>query len=242
MSYILAENLKNKRSFVKKLLIISPLFVVALSFVLMPTYFATNSYNWWYIIVLPAMISLIAGLVNLRDEKKLNYKAVFSLDIDLKKIWISKILTIAIYVAVTIMIHMMLTFLVQSMIGQIVVQYEFLQLLLASFLLLIANIWQIPLCLFLAKKLGFIWAVVINTILGIGLGIRFADTSLWIFSPYSYASRMMISVLKILPNGLITDSLNQITTSLPVAIIVSLSLFAILTIITANWFSKLEVK
>ncbi|MDO4661515.1 MAG: lantibiotic immunity ABC transporter MutE/EpiE family permease subunit [Tissierellia bacterium] len=244
MAYILAENLKNKRSFVKKLLFIAPLIVVIQSFILMPSYFTINSYNWWYTIVLPATISLIAGLINLKDDKKLKYKAIFPLDIDLKKIWISKIIIIIIYVAIALVIHMILTFVMQGFVGQVTGSYGFRDLLLASLLLLFANIWQIPLCLFLVKKIGFVGGVVINSILAIGLGIGFADNSLWLLVPYSYGLRLMIPAMKILPNGLLIEPNNPIiaNTSILIPIVISFVLFIILTIITARYFANLEVK
>lgn len=244
ISYILAENLKNKHSFVKKLLFIAPLIVVIQAFILMPSYFTANSYNWWYTIVLPVTISLIAGFINLKDDKKLKYKAIFSLDINLKKIWISKIIITIIYVMIAILIHIILTFGMQSLVGQIKGDYKFLNLFLASLVLLAVNIWQIPLCLFLAKKIGFIGEVVLNSILAIGLGIGFADTSLWLLSPYSYALRLMIPIMKIFPNGILVESDNPIiaNTSIVIPIIISFVLFVILTVVTSRYFSKLEVK
>ncbi|MGI6110194.1 MAG: hypothetical protein ACOYB8_10195 [Eubacteriaceae bacterium] len=84
LKYIKAENLKCKRTFAKKLIVIAPLFMVLLA-VTSGMYFVQNGYNWWYVIILPGLISLMAALVNQYEDKKLHYQTVFSLPVSLKK-------------------------------------------------------------------------------------------------------------------------------------------------------------
>lgn len=68
-NYLLSENLKHKNSFLKKLILIAPIATVLLSFILMPFYFTVNAYNWWYVILMPAIFALIPGLMHLKEEK-----------------------------------------------------------------------------------------------------------------------------------------------------------------------------
>ncbi len=139
ISYILAENLKHKGTFLKKLLVIMP-----------------------------------------------NYRAVFPLNINLKKLWVSKIITALIYMSITVMVHMLGVYIFQFLIGeQLTPNYGFSTLLFASFLLIITNIWQIPLCFFLAKKFGFIASIAVNAVLGLGSGILLSDGAFWIYCTYS---------------------------------------------------------
>lgn len=58
---------------------------LAMAFVLMPSYFSVNAYNWWYVILLPATFALVPAMVHRRDERKLDYRAIFPLHVDLKK-------------------------------------------------------------------------------------------------------------------------------------------------------------
>ena len=88
---------------------------------------------------------------------------------------------------------------------QLTGNYAFTTLLFASVLLVITNIWQVPFCFFLAKKFGFIASIVVNAVLGLVVGILLADGSMWIYCPYSWGIRLMVPVMRILPNGVPTE-------------------------------------
>lgn len=245
ISYILAENLKHKGTFLKKLLVIMPITLILLSFFLMPSYFTTNSYNWWYVIIMPATFALIPATMDRKESRKLNYRAVFPLNINLKKLWVSKIITALIYMSIAAIIHMLSVYIFQFLIGgQLTPNYGFSTLLFASFLLIITNIWQVPLCFFLAIKFGFIASITINPVLGLALGILISDSAFWIYCPYSWGIRLMIPVMHILPSGILIEASNPMVsnTSLLIPCILSICLFTLLTMISAKWFSKQEVK
>lgn len=244
-NYILAENLKHKHSFLMKLLFIAPMIALLHAFALMPLYFTVNAYNWWYVILIPATFALIPAMMHRTEDRKLHYRAVFPLNIDLRKVWISKILTALIYMSTTAMLHMIGVFIFQIFVGEQLTQnYAFTTMLLASVLLVITNIWQVPFCFFLAKKLGFIASIIGNAALGLVLGILLSDGSMWLYCPYSWGIRLMVPVMHILPNGVPTEVSNPMisNTSLFIPCILSVCLFALLTFITAKWFSKQEVK
>ena len=245
ISYILAENLKHKRTFLKKLLVIMPITLILLSLFLMPSYFTTNSYNWWYVIIMPATFALIPAMMDRKESRKLNYRAVFPLNINLKKLWVSKIITAFIYMSITAMIHMLGVYIFQFLIGeQLTPNYEFSTLLFASVLLIITNIWQVPFCFFLAKKFGFIASIIMNAVLGLALGILLSDSALWIYCPYAWGIRLMVPVMHILPSGVLIEASNPMisNTSLLIPCILSICLFILLTMISAKWFSNQEVK
>ena len=245
ISYILAENLKHKHSFLKKLLVIMPITLILLSLFLMPSYFTTNSYNWWYVIIMPATFALIPAMMDRKESRKLNYRAVFPLNIKLEKLWVSKIITALIYMSITTIVHMLGVYIFQFLIGeQLAPNYGFSTLVFASFLLIITNIWQVPLCFFLAKKFGFIASITINAVLGLAFGILISDSAFWIYCPYSWGIRLMIPVMHILPSGVLIEASNPMVsnTSLLIPCILSICLFILLTIISAKWFSNQEVK
>ena len=244
ISYILAENLKHKGTFLKKLLVIMPITLILLSLFLMPSYFTTNAYNWWYVIIMPATFALIPAMMHRKEDRKLKYRAVFPLNIKLEKLWASKI-TALIYMSITAMVHMLGVYIFQFLIGgQLTPNYGFSTLLFASALLIITNIWQIPLCFFLAKKFGFIASIAVNAVLGLGAGILLSDGAFWIYCPYSWGIRLMIPVMHILPSGVLIEASNPMAsnTSLLIPCILSICLFTLLTMISAKWFSNQEVK
>lgn len=245
ISYILAENLKHKGTFLKKLLVIMPLSLILLSLFLMPSYFTTNAYNWWYVIIMPATFALIPAMMHRKEDRRLKYRAVFPLNIKLEKLWVSKIITAFVYMSIAAMVHMLGVYIFQFLIGgQLAPNYGFSILVFASFLLIISNIWQIPLCFFLAKKFGFIASITINSVLGLALGILLSDSTFWIYCPYSWGIRLMIPVMHILPSGVLIEASNPMAanTSLLIPCILSICLFTLLTMISAKWFSNQEVK
>lgn len=243
--YIQAEHLKERHTLLLKLIFIMPLIGVINSLILMPLYFTVNSYNWWYVMLMPATFAMIPAMINRKEERKIKYRAVFNLDIDLKKIWVSKIFLALIYMSIAAFVHMIAVYVVQLFIGiQLTEGYSFLTLFYASVILVIVSVWQIPLCLFLAKKLGFIASIAGNAIIGITLGMLFSDKALWIFIPYCYSIRLMVPIMHILPNGIpaqMTEPMIK-NTSLVIPCIISIFLFAAISIISANWFKKQEVK
>ncbi|AFA46963.1 lantibiotic immunity ABC transporter MutE/EpiE family permease subunit [Acetobacterium woodii] len=241
-SVIKAENLKVKRTFAKKMIIIAPLFMLLLA-IISGQYFVQNGYNWWYTMILPGLITLITALVNQNEEKKLNYRSVLPLPVSLKKIWLGKVTVTGIYVAVANII----------LLGGIIAGKLFYntastitvtQMMMATLILIVALLWQIPWCLFLSKKFGMLIAILVNVGGGIVLGIIAADKSFWWLCPYSWITRMMCPVLGILPNGTLApvgDAMLNVNV-IPLGLGLSMVFLVIVMAITAWWFSRQEVK
>ncbi|MBU3188167.1 lantibiotic immunity ABC transporter MutE/EpiE family permease subunit [Clostridium bowmanii] len=240
LKYLQAENLKCKRTFIKKLIFIAPMvtFIMALS---SWEWFQANSFNWWYMMILPGYISIMAVMTNEKEEKKLRYRAVFGLPISLKEIWISKVLVNGIYMTISCMV---------LSVGIILAGYKFpitvpvLRALVSGILIAVTSLWQIPFCMFLAKKMGILGAVLINVGGSFILSALTAITSMWWICPYSWTARIMCPVIGYLPNGLKVEMGSSLLNPsvIPIGIILSLILFALLLIVTANWFEKQEVK
>ena len=243
--YILAEHLKQKHTFLKTFVVIMSLMPLAMAFVLMPPYFSVNAYNWWYVILLPATFALVPAMVHRRDERKLDYRAVFPLHVDLKKVWLSKVVVASVYVLFAAVIHMTGVGILQSFLGsQLTPNLGWDTLLFASGILFFVNLWQVPLCLFLAKKFGLSAAVSITILLGAALGAMFADTSMWLLCPYAWGARLMVPILHLLPNGLVAEVAEPMieNTSIIIPCALSLGIFILLSGITARWFATQEVK
>ena len=242
VEFIKAENLKCKRTFSKKLLLIAPLFMILLAIVT-GRYFVENGYNWWYLIIFPGLITLTTALVNQNEESKLHYRTVFALPISLRKIWISKVLLICIYVAAASFIHLM-GMLLGKLFYNSASAITVLQMIAATFLLVIVSVWQIPICLFLSKKFGLMATILLNIGGGTVLNILAASKSFWWVCPYSWATRLMCPVLSVLPNGTLAPHGDPLLNAgvIPVGIVLSVSLFVLLLVLTANWFPGQEVK
>lgn len=105
------------------------------------------------------------------------------------------------------------------------------------------SLWEVPLCLWLSKKVGIFVTVILNAGLGSVLGIFTATTSLWMICPYSWVPHLMISVLGILPNGepVADQSTAMAFWMIILVLVISLAWFAALSFLTARWFEKKEV-
>ncbi|MBU3074995.1 lantibiotic immunity ABC transporter MutE/EpiE family permease subunit [Clostridium estertheticum] len=239
LKYLQAENLKYKGTFLKKLILIAPI-VTLLFGASSGQWFQANSFNWWYMMILTGYISIMAVMTNEKEQKKLRYRAVFGLPISLKKVWISKVLVNCIYMTLSCMI-LSVGIILGGYYFSIIIPFS--RVIVAVVLISVTSLWQIPLCMFLAKKLGMIGAVLINVGSLFVLGDLTVLTSMWWICPYSWTSRIMCPVLGYLPNGLKAEMGSSLLNPsvIPIGIILSLILFTLLLIVTANWFGKQEV-
>ena len=226
MAYIQAENLKHKRTFTKTLIVLAP-FVTALMNFFAPLWFQLNSYNWWY-------------------NGKLKYRAVASLPVSQNKVWKAKIGVAGIYSCVGNFIFLALNLLggfAILVINEIPLTIGIWQAAAGTACIVIASLWEVPLCLWLSKKVGIFVTVILNAGLGSVLGIFTATTSLWMICPYSWVPHLMISVLGILPNGepVADQSTAMAFWMIILVLVISLAWFAALSFLTARWFEKKEV-
>ena len=165
LKYLQAENLKYKRTFIKKMIFLAPVMTLIIAF-LSFSGVQSNAFNSWYTLILFGYISLMAALVNQKEEKKLHYQAVFALPISLKKVWISKNLVIAIYVLLASLV-LSVEIILGGLILPVTATITIFHALAAAVLITITFLWQIPFCLFLAKKFGFMATLLINVCGGI---------------------------------------------------------------------------
>ncbi len=197
MAYIQAENLKHKRTFTKTLIVLAP-FVTALMNFFAPLWFQLNSYNWWYILLYPGFLTLTCALIEQRDNGKLKYRAVASLPVSQNKVWKAKIGVAGIYSCVGNFIFLALNLLggfAILVINEIPLTIGIWQAAAGTACIVIASLWEVPLCLWLSKKVGIFVTVILNAGLGSVLGIFTATTSLWMICPYSWVPHLTLKIL-----------------------------------------------
>lgn len=245
LHYIKADNMKYRRTFVHYLILIAPAVALLLAVVLNSGYFVMNSYNWWYVMVFPATAALVSALMNRYEERKMHYRAVLCLPVSLQKVWISKTIVAAFYMACAQIVHLL-----GIIGGRVIFNTEKMQVLnitnfaVASVVIWVCSLWQIPFCLFLARKSGMMAALLINAGCGAVLGVLIAVEKIWWLCPYSWADRLIIAILHILPNGMAAQPNDPLIDSgviLP-GILLSVAFFAGLLFLTAEWFARQEAK
>lgn len=241
LNCIISEHIKFKRTFIKNLAIIAPIFTILLAALLQAgtSYIEQGSYNYWYTIIFPGILPLICAGVIKKDSKKLKNRAILCLPFDPTEAWISKILVCIWFSFLSCAIFfIVITFAKFSRINEIPI----LNSIGASVLIFITTLWQIPLCLFITDKLGTVSALLINFIFTI-IGVSFAP-SIGIVFPYSTTSLLMCPVINVLPNGFHVPANSPLKDSSIVVpgIIITLILFIVLSILTSLWFRKKEAK
>nr|WGD72864.1 hypothetical protein P5668_13410 [Bacillus subtilis] len=118
-----------------------------------------------------------------KEKKYSNYNGTYSLPIDLGRLWYSKIVIIMIYSLLSQIVFLVFMLLMGFVIADFAIVT--LSTIAASLLLWVTSLWQIPLCLFVAKKWGLTIAVMLNLIGTLVLGIMPASRSFWWFIPWS---------------------------------------------------------
>lgn len=244
--YFLSENTKIKHTFVEKLSWISPSFVILLSISLAATYFQVDSYNSWYVTILPGTVALSCALLSKMDGGMKN-RAVISLPVELQKVWAAKVLVgiKGLFIScIIIFIAAQLSVFVVNI--NPVSKIPILNGLAATLILIITYMWQVPLCLYLGNKIGLFPTIILSLGVNVICGVMAIEEYWWMI-PFSYPSRLMCPVLRILPNGLLAEPASQTFTPqlldtwvIPFGISVSFILFLIVTYLTAKWFARQE--
>jgi ABC-2 type transport system permease protein len=250
INYIKAEQLKCKHTAITKLTWITPIVLMILAVLLTGNYFVVDYFNWWYISIMPAILTLNCCMFH-KLESKMKYRAILPLPLSRQKIWYAKVLImteklviscLVIFVTAAIGVHLI------DMIGiSSKLHVSIVNMFLASLVICVAGSWQVPLCLFLANKIGIFPLLFLNVAFNFVCCVTVSLTKYWILVPYSYIARAMCPILRILPNGLVAEKgsmtfyegLLSWNVVIP-GIFISLILFLVITYITGKWFCKRE--
>ncbi|MCI5773003.1 MAG: lantibiotic immunity ABC transporter MutE/EpiE family permease subunit [Erysipelotrichaceae bacterium] len=237
--YVQVELLKLKKGFAYKLIIILPFIVIGLDLVLMQgLYFMEGSYNWWYTLFLPGILSMIISF-DMVKEKKHNYHGLFALCIDKSRLWLSKIIVFSWLLLMMNLLFFLVTATVAWLLG---LQVELIRYLAASLILVITNLFWIPLLMYLANKFGSFIAIFFSLLFNFVGGILFAGSKLWLMI-FAIPARVMCAIIHVLPNGIPVTADNPLCDPkviLP-GIIISLLSFGVLSLFGSMAFNKQEV-
>lgn len=204
--YIRAESYKCRHTAVKKLIVLMPLFTTVLSVWLTHEYFVIDSYNWWYINMFSVMTALVCGgLMN--REKKMENRAVRVLPVDMGKVWDAKVFYGIFCVGISLLALLLCSmggaaFMKAGLHMNFTIEPTKRAQIAAVLLLWISAWWQIPFCMLLLQKIGFLPMMIVHVglyaISAVGMSLK----SLFFLFPGAIGARIMCAVLRVLPNGL----------------------------------------
>ncbi len=241
MNYLKAEHLKFKRTISNKLLLIAPLLTALFAWIVGGFHgFQYMTFYWWYAFLLPGTIAILCSLAHQKEERAGKYYSVLSASISLKQfeyakvlILIEKLLVAAVFLAVFAA--------VSNLISPALAVYSMGRNFAGSVALMVASIWQVPLCLFLARKTGLLLPIAANTLLGILIPSLLGNTALAWVCPYCWAAKTAELLMGIESNGTFAG-VAAFSWSVLLPLIFSVILCVLLTLWDAANFSKKEGK
>lgn len=248
MQVLRAELLKYRRTFMVKLVVGIPLFFAVYSLVtiyLLPMAYNWNgilvlSFNWWPVTFLPLGYGLFAGMVAGQERKAGAYRALKAEAGAPQRIWLGKIGGMMVVSALSSLVLVAGDLVCGVLQGNV----PPVQVVAVAALLCWVTTWVlIPLMLWLATWGGMLLSLVLG-IVGAAAGVLLAPTKLWLYCPWSWATRLMCSVIGVHPNGTILPQGSPLFDAgvIPVGVGVSLAVFVVLTFFTAQWFARREVR
>ena len=237
MNYLKSEHLKFRRTISNKLLFIIPLMTAIFAWIVGGFIgFQYTALYWWYAFLLPGAVAILCSLSHRKEENAGKYYHVFSMPVNLSKFELAKgIVLIEKLVVATVFLAIIIS--ISNIISPATAVYSVLQSIAGSIGIILASVWQISLCLYLARKTGLFLPIVLNTVLGIFMPIALGNTVVWWLVPYCYAAKLAEPLMGIELNGTFDGNCGFSITVL-ISIVLSILLFLILSYADAKDFSK----
>ncbi|MGO4789331.1 lantibiotic immunity ABC transporter MutE/EpiE family permease subunit [Paenibacillus sp. 2KB_20] len=245
-TYLKAENLKYKRSLFRKLIILIPTALIMISMVFIFIGiglggFSSAMVSNWSMPIASLSIVILCHLVNKKDQKH-KYRTIYSLPIDLKKTFISKTILIVLNHLIISLFLSLITIISEGISSGVSVSMGHSGYYILGYCLLwLSLLWQIPFCLFLDQKIGFIGSVIINLFASALGGLFFSLTPLFWFFPYSWPARFMVTCFGVLPNGLLVEADSRYILNLgecSLLVLISVLAVLILSALLSRWYRR----
>ncbi|MGV8906087.1 MAG: lantibiotic immunity ABC transporter MutE/EpiE family permease subunit [Acetobacterium sp.] len=196
IAIIKSEFQKSKGSSVNQFVILAPIAVLILGYFLGGG--QNGAYNWWVVLFFPALIPILSSIV-INREKNLGYKGLFLFPKDKAFFWIAKNLYLSLLLIFSSSIFMV-GILILGFLDKPTISFK--ANLLATGILILTFLFQIPICMFLADQFNLFVATLFNLGMVILSVVSFGTGSIIRFSPYGVGVALMCPILYILPNGL----------------------------------------
>lgn len=243
IALIRAELLKQKRTFARSLPVIAPVTAIFLAVVLMmgrTDVYAQSIWNWWYTLLLPAMLAMICYL-NIAKEKKQHFFHLTAFETEKKQLMAAKLLTMALQMLAANLILCAGAVLIGNVIFTSTV--PLMGALAAVLVLTLTYLWEIPLYLFLSIRFGLLADMLVCLTITVS-GIILSQTPVWMYAGSAIPMRLMCPLLYVLPNGLCAEAGNAMLNAgvlLP-GLCLSLVWFVLAGLLFLRWFDQSEIK
>ena len=233
-----SELLKLRHTFSMKLPVVAPIMTLLLGYVLSGNSVQFTAYNWWYTMIFPVAISLWSANAISR-EKNTQYQNLLCLPIDLKNLWLGKVLANV----VLLLLSSLIIWSGCTAFGALTkMNINLLDGFFGCMLLFVAFLWQIPVVMWVAKRIGHLAAILLSVGCNMVCSMAGAESGLFFLNPFAIPARIVCPFFKMHPNGLPLENNSVLFEKgmiLP-AVCISLLLFILLSFVTARLFAKGE--
>ncbi len=195
---IRSELLKMRHSFSMKLVIFAPLVMLLSGWLLSGSQVQLSVYNWWYVMILPLVVSVCsAGMI--AREKETGMQNVVCLPVRLDKIWLGKT---AAFVILLFASNLLLWISVTAVGFVTKVTVSPLDGLIGCMLLFLTYLWQIPFIMLSENIMGYFPTVSVSMAANMILSALGAEEEWFCFVPYAIPARIVYPFFKMHVNGL----------------------------------------
>lgn len=181
-----------------KLIILAPLATLLLGYLLSGGYVQISTYNWWYSMILPLVVSLCSASM-IDREKKSGMQNIVLMPVRFHKIWLGKTAALVILLfATNLFLWIAATIAglaVQAMVSPV-------DGLIGCMLLFLTYLWQIPFIMLFVCFMGYRKAVFVSLAANVVLSVVCAETEWFLFVPYAIPARVVCPFFKMHVNGL----------------------------------------
>ena len=246
---IRAEVLKGRRAAPRKVALVAPLPLCLLGLLSSGAVpglggagavgFATYGWNYWYVLILPVSVALMAASVANLDARQA-LRPVLGLPVAPAHVWWAKVAYVLGLTFVANLV-MLVASCVTSAVGGVA---PYLSAAAAcAVLLTLAVSWMIPVGLALTTRAGTLAGIAVPLLAQLVLGFAFASGGLWWVLPMSVAMRIATPLLGVAPSGIPLapgDAMAALDTIWVLGLLVAIAAGVLLSVAGAAWFSRRE--
>lgn len=237
INFLLMEQLKTKRTIIRKLVWLMPMLVFIITVILFSTtgYVVESAINQWSFLWLNVFIALEIGLIDHHEKSDTQYKMIISAPINLAKFELGRILH-----GIFILFGSSIVFIIVILASSFLIQFRvsLLNCIVAVIGIMLTSLWEVPMYTWLSHKTN-LYITVIIAFIGSFIGISIVALPWGSLFPFTWSALFPVSFTKMNINGTLA-TLNSNSGSYYYTLYYSIILMLLLSIGT-SWSFKKEV-
>lgn len=231
-----SELLKMRHTFAMKLVLCAPLATLLLGYILSGSYVQLSTYNWWYTIILPVLVSMLSANIIVR-ERNIGMQNILCFPVSFSKIWFGKMLALFFLTFVANFLLWLVTTVVGFMASM---KVSPINGMIGCALSALTFLWQIPLIMLLTNFMGYFPVLILSVGANLLLSTVGAEKNWFFLDPYSIPARVVCPFFGMRPNGLPLESDSPLMdgSAVILGLLISFLLLFLMSWIGSRFFEK----